>query len=172
MSRYPHNHIIHSVAILPWKVETCHQEHHTQHTATACAVRMCSGNCHRTCHLPGQCSHIIFPHFIGIKWYFMVSRRIFCYIVVTLLSHTGCRYWFRVSFSVCHFDMLDWYRVLSIPGSDHVTICSPIADTYCICSIQPLHSPIYSSNPWCAQHSGTGFFFAIAAEFLETQWPI
>ena len=28
---------------------TCHQEHHTQPTATACAVKMCSGNCHRAC---------------------------------------------------------------------------------------------------------------------------
>ena len=34
---------------LHWKVENCHQEQHTQPTATACAVIMCSGNCQRAC---------------------------------------------------------------------------------------------------------------------------
>ena len=49
ISRYPHNHFIHSKAILHWKVENCYQEHHTQPTATACAVTMCKINCHRAC---------------------------------------------------------------------------------------------------------------------------
>ena len=75
--------------------------------------------------LPGQCSHIKFPHFVGINWYFLVSRVIFCYIIVTFLSNTGRKYLFKVWFEVCHFDTLDRYRVVSIPGSDRVTICSP-----------------------------------------------
>ena len=59
-------------------------------------------------------------------WYFMVSRMIFCYIIVTFLPNTGCKYRFSISFGVCHFDTLDRYRVVSIPGSDRVMICSPI----------------------------------------------
>ena len=65
--------------------------------------------------LPGQCSHIKFLHFIGINRYFMVSTMIFYYIIVTFLSNTRCKYRFRVSFWVCHFDTLDRYRVISIP---------------------------------------------------------
>ena len=50
---------------------------------------------------------------------------IFCYIIVTFLSNTGCKYPFRVSFGVCHFDTMGRYRVVSIPELDRVTICSP-----------------------------------------------
>ena len=50
------HHIIQSEAILHWEVENSHQEHHTQPTATTCAVIMCSGNCYRACqgsvHIP------------------------------------------------------------------------------------------------------------------------
>ena len=94
---------------------------------TAYCNCLCSNNVHRKLpqNLPGQCSHIKFPHFIGINWYFMVSRMIFCYIIVTFLPNTGCKYRFRVSFGVCHFDILHRYQVVSIPGSDRVTICSP-----------------------------------------------
>ena len=65
--------------------------------------------------LPGQCSHIKFLHFIGINRCFMVSRMIFYHIIVTFISNTRCKYRFRVSFWVCHCDMLDRYRVISIP---------------------------------------------------------
>ena len=80
--------------------------------------------------LPGQCSLIKFPHFIGINWYFMVSRVLFCYIIVTFLSNTGCKYRFRVSFGVCHFDTLDRYKVVSMPGSDRITICNPSSNPH------------------------------------------
>ena len=94
---------------------------------TAYCNCLCSNNVQRNLpqSLPGQYSHIKFPHFIGINWYFMASRGIFCYIIFTFLSNTGCKYRFRVSLGVCHFDSLDPYWVVSIPGSDRVTICSP-----------------------------------------------
>ena len=81
---------------------------------TAYCNCLCSNNVQRKLpqSLPGQCSHIKFPHFIGINWYFMVSRVIFCYIIVTFLSNIGCKYRFRVSLRVCHIDTLDRYWVV------------------------------------------------------------
>ena len=79
---------------------------------TAYCNCLCSNNVQRKLPqtLPGQYSHIKLPHFIGINWYFMVSRVIFCYIIVTFISNTGCKYQFKVSFGVGHFDTLDRYR--------------------------------------------------------------
>ena len=84
---------------------------------TAYCNCLCSNNVQRKLpqSLPGQqYSHIKFPHFIGVNWYFMVSRVIFCYFIATFLLNTGCKYQFRISFGVCHFDTLDRYRVVTI----------------------------------------------------------
>ena len=107
---------------------------------TAYCNCLCSNNVQRKLpqSLPGQCSHIKFPHFIGINWYFMVSRVIFCYIIVTFLSNIGCKYRFRVSLRVCHIDTLDRYWVVSISGSDRVTICSPTLKWYSLTTLTAL----------------------------------
>ena len=77
--------------------------------------------------LPGQCSHIKFLHFIGINRYFVVSRMVFYYIIVTFLSNTRCKYRFRVSSIVLSVSFRYPGSVSGNidTGSDRKTICSP-----------------------------------------------
>ena len=65
------------------------------HTTYYCCL--CNNNVQwlQQCNIHGAaraCSHAKLSHFIGIYLYLTVSRMIFWYFIVTLLSNSGCRY--------------------------------------------------------------------------------